>query len=50
VPKQFANRRRSARHAMLESEVVYGLQLFGRQHDLQPLFPRQPFSALAVSH
>jgi hypothetical protein len=35
---------------MLESEVVYGLQLVGRQHDLQPLFPRQADSALAVHH
>jgi hypothetical protein len=35
---------------MLESEVVYGLKLFGRQHDLQPLFSRQAFSTLAVPH
>jgi hypothetical protein len=35
---------------MLESEVVYDPQLFGRQHDLQPLFPRQAGTAIAVPH
>jgi hypothetical protein len=35
---------------MLESEVVHGPQLFGRQHDLQPLFPRQAGAAIAVPH
>jgi hypothetical protein len=35
---------------MAKSEIVYGLQLLGRQHDLQPLFPHQPNSAPSVFH
>jgi hypothetical protein len=35
-PKQFANRRRSARHALLEPEIVDQGQLLGGKHDLKP--------------
>jgi hypothetical protein len=35
-PKQFAYRRRSARHAFLEPEIVDQGQLLGGKHDLKP--------------
>jgi hypothetical protein len=35
-PKQFAYRRRSARHAPLEPEIVDQGQLLARKHDLKP--------------
>src|SRR5262249_35551702 len=41
VAKQLANGRRTARHAMLEAEIVHSLKLLGREHDLQPLFSHQ---------
>jgi phenylalanine-4-hydroxylase len=48
VPKQFANSCSPTRHVMLKSKMVYGLQLFGGQHDLQTLFPHQAVSAVPV--
>jgi hypothetical protein len=35
-PKQFTYRRRSARHALLEPEIVNQDQLLGGKHDLKP--------------
>jgi hypothetical protein len=35
---------------MLKAEFVYGLQLFGGEHDLQTLFPHQAIATIAVFH
>ena len=40
---------RAARHAMLESIIVHCAKLCGRQHDLEPLLPRQTSAAAALA-
>jgi hypothetical protein len=37
APHEFADGRCSAGETILESELVYGRQFFGRQHDLKTL-------------
>src|SRR6516225_284608 len=41
MAEQLTDRRGPARHAMDKSESIDGPQFFGREHDLQTLFPHQ---------
>jgi hypothetical protein len=50
MTKQFAYGCRSARHTMVESEIIDGFQLLRSQHDLQPFSPHQTGPSLAILH
>jgi hypothetical protein len=48
IPEKFTHCRRSAGHSVRKSEIIYGLKLVGRQHDLQSLFPCKAASVVAL--
>jgi hypothetical protein len=50
MPEKFTDRRRSAGHSVSKPEIIYGLELVGRKHNLQPLFPCKTRLSVVALH
>jgi hypothetical protein len=50
IPQKFTDCRRSAGHSVRKPEIIHGLKLVGRKHDLQSLFPCKTRLSVVALH
>jgi hypothetical protein len=50
IPQKFTHCRRSAGHSVRKPEIIHGLKLLGRKHNLQPLIPCKTRPSVVSRH